>query len=141
MPASPLYHNSVKRITSELTQVLKAAIENCIGSLEANLNLVSDYKSFKEQKYSLNVESGEEDEAFREDVHSGITNECSNKLWIKSRVELANQLNSLVDEPTDRLKGNPTKRNQIGLSQPDEPDELLNPYANYHDTSADRMID
>lgn len=143
MPASPLYHNSVKVIINEVTQVLRTALEDCIDSLEANLSLVNDYRSFKEQKYDLGVDPNQEDEAFRENVHSGITNECSNKLWIKSRIELANQVNSLEEEeaPAAKVKPSPAKRNQIGVGQHDEPGELLNPYGFYHDPSAELMID
>lgn len=139
MPVSPMYHNSVKVITSEATRVLHSAIDDCIKTLDINLNLVSDYISFRNHKYNLDIDSEGQSDEFS--VPSGITNECSNKRWIKNRIELANQVNYLDSETSTRSADGPAKRDQIGLSPPEGPNELLNPYGFYHDQSADQMID
>jgi hypothetical protein len=143
MPASPLYHNSVNVITTEVAQALRSSIDACIDSQDINLNLVRDYRSFRMEKYNLeDANRSAESDAFGDDAQTGITNECSNKLWIKSRLELTNQLDHLEEEATTKLGESPSKRNRISSgSQPDGLGELLDPYGVYHDPIGDRMID
>ena len=80
MPPTPLYQNSVRVVTGEVTRVLQSALEECIDSLEINLNLMRDYASFKEDRYNLDKEQLEQDETYQADVSKGMTNECSNQL-------------------------------------------------------------
>lgn len=145
-PASPPYHNSVNLITTKVTEVLRKSIGDCIDLIDSDLTLMKDHSSFKTDKY-LNLH----EDVDLENNHQGTSSECSNKLWLKNRIELSSQAEALASTASSPMGNNQqaagasgglTKRDQQQLSSayPNDPNQLLDPYTSYHQQEADKMI-
>lgn len=139
-PASPPYHDSVNLITSKATELLRSSLSECINIVDSDLSLMADYSSFNQYKFgkidghSTNVG---DDGIEIIDLQKNVNNECSNKAWLKNRINLANQAD-ILDSLNEQ--GNHAKRSQFPLRYPVDPNQLLNPYGYYHD-NMDQMIE
>lgn len=142
-PASPPYHDSVNLITNKATEMLRSSLSDCINIVDSDLSLMADYSSFNQYmfgKVDIGLKNGDDD-GIEVDLQKNVHNACSNKVWLKNRINLANQadiennLNGL-----DSYSGNHAKRSQFPLRYPVDPNQLLNPYGYYHD-NMDQMIE
>lgn len=132
-PATPPYYTSVNLIVSQTQEKLRAALEDCIQLLDSDLSLVLDYNSFDQYKYkSMPIDE-------RDDVgveNAGFRSECSNKHWLRNRVDWSLQSHVLEESADqDHHKADDSshsKRSQFMLNYPVDPSQLLNPYAYYY---------
>lgn len=154
MPASPPYQNSVKIIMNQVVESLSSSLNDCIHLVDSDLSLVADHSSFLRSKYNL---SGNEDERQdlmskqTEELQTNIKSECSSQVWIKDRIELANEASRLVSEvaTTDKegvinqvLSGHMKRDKSQMLDFPRDHNQLLDPYGYYHQPdNTDQMID
>lgn len=131
-PATPPYHNSVNLIINQVSEVLHSSLSDCIHINDVDLSLLIDNQSFGRKEYSL---SGEDSEA-----NKLSSNQCSNKFWLKNRIEIAKQAVALgLHEDKAVVDGSHAKRSQTMLKYPTDPNQLLNPYGFYHDGSIDEL--
>lgn len=137
-PATPPYHNSVNVIINQVTQALRTSISECIQLVESDLSLMTDYESFSQYKYKP-VELNASPKDDQPTMQPGESNSCSNKAWIRQRLNLANEASSLNLRSETHADGY-WKRSPALLSYPSDPNQLLNPFGYYHD-NADLMID
>lgn len=139
-PASPPYHDSVNLIIKQVSDVLRSSLNDCINLLDSDLSLMADYSSFDQYKYKKIADDndvGKENSG----TQNRIENECSSKVWLKNRIELANQADANDNLSQDQgNNANPSKRSQFLLRYPNDPNELLNPYGYYHN-NMDQMVD
>lgn len=152
-PTSPPYHNSVNLIMSQISQMLRSSLTDCIQIIDMDLALMNDYSSFSQYKFKDIPTKAYEAETKQADLDEGLINECSNEQWLRQRIELANYMSALElqeeqqFQQLERQQYHPSgvgqghfKRSQTMLKYPEDPNQLLNPHGHYHDRS-DRMIE
>lgn len=143
-PAAPPYHNSVRMIMGLVGDVLSSSLNDCIQLVDSDLSLMADRKSFARSKYSIEHDEGDDSHQADKGQMANAANECSNRAWIRSRIELASGASS--SQTRDRSTANeeqpredstsPMKRNQFVKLDQSEPgdwsgDQLLDPHADY----------
>jgi len=133
-PATPPYHNSVNLMLNQISEALHSSINDCIESIDSDLSLMVDHNSFNQ--YNFRAILSKESEGQKTEDWVGI--ECSNKFWLKRRIELANELADTESEPSAHASH--SKRSQFLLKYPVDPNQLLNPYGYYHN-NADLAIE
>lgn len=132
-PALPPYHNSVNLIINQVSEMLHSSLCDCIHINDVDLSLLIDNQSFTSRNASTmknNPESNEQE-----------ANQCSNKFWLKNRIEIASQANALgLQDEKIYVDEAHTKRSQMMLKYPTDPNQLLNPYSYYHDSSIESEL-
>lgn len=133
-PATPPYHNSVNLIINQVSEGLHSSLRDCIHINDVDLSQLIDHQSFGRKEYSVFGEGNESNEL--------ASNQCSDKSWLKNRIEIAKQAAALgLQEDKAVADGSHAKRSQTMLKYPTDPNQLLNPYSFYHDGSIDELAD
>lgn len=131
MPASAPYHKTIVLLENRATEFLRLNLNECIQSIDSDLHLIRVYNSFSSEKYLNDASKSTSSSEGR----LGLANECSSKLWIKSRLELANEANELKGQQKQQVALIHSKRSRKPLNYPDDPSQLLNPFGFYHFSS------
>lgn len=144
-PAAPPYHNSVNLIMNIVSERIKSTLDDCLKELDLDLSLINDsYESFSMSSHNKYYDG---DKQIKAGATINITDlKCSDKLFISQRIGLAQQAvglgeNSILDKQQVTDGSHSKRTNSQLLKYPDDPNQLLNPRAHYHDNTANMMID
>jgi len=156
LPAVPPYHYSVRLIERHTLEALRSAFGDCLQLLDIDLALMSGRSSFTHTRYNHPTLRQSNVSQPIESPDESVVGECSNRFWVRNRMELHEQASSLMAKgeraPANQATPAPkqwqlvgsshSKRNKYLLDYPADPNQLLNPYGYYQESSAlDLMID
>lgn len=162
-PVLPPYHHSVNAILGQVESLLESSIKGCIRSVDSDLSLMVNHSSFEAERFnyhghtsgdedsqdseSFELNSDEKDESsFKSDSNGfhGLRNECSSRVWLKNRLNIAEQAISLnplqANQVTPQTSATLQKRGDISPAPPssssgyhltENPNELLDPNGHY----------
>lgn len=137
-PVSPPYHNSVRLITQLIKDHVRASVQECIDLIDSDLSLVAYDNSFKPDKFHGVSQPLKDEPTNKLDT----INECSSKVWLRQRSEIAVAAHPGGNTPGFQTKPSQgsVKRSGAVLDYPSDLDQLLDPYGHYHDESAEVMV-
>lgn len=131
----PGYQSFVSLILGKVKESLASDMSDCIQAMDLNLSLLVDNNSFSQYRYK-DIPEKQQSEP---EIPVGSDNQCSNKVWLKNRIELANAAKAAdqkADQASSDAGSNPSKRSHPSmLNYPKDSDQLLNPYAYYRENN------